>query len=208
MIQFLLAATVSVGAAEIPQAAQAALARATRLYADGAAHAASFVQTYTPAGFASAKRESGTIWIQTPQRLRFDYSEPEAKVFTYDDGEGRFYSPADKQLDVKKLSPEERARLPIVFLTKPAELASGYAITVEPAPDGAERLVLLPRQPGPELARMNLTVGADGTIRDLAYEDEAGNRTEFRFEKWRAETARPAADYRVTGPKGTRVVPN
>src|SRR5678816_3129658 len=95
---------------------QAALARSASLYNDGSAHAADFVQIYTPAGFATSRRESGVVWIQRPQRLRFEYSAPEKKTFTYDDGEGRFYSPGDRQLDVKKLSPDEQARLPIVFL--------------------------------------------------------------------------------------------
>ena len=40
----------------------------------------------------------------------------------------------------------------------------------------------------------------------LSYEDEGGNKTDFRFESWRAEKARPDADFHVTGPKGTRVV--
>src|SRR5262247_4778239 len=84
--------------------AEALLAKAAAVYADGSAHASPFTQVYTPAGFASAKRESGTVWVQSPQRLRFDYAAPEQKTFTYDDGEGRFYSPADRQLDVKKLS--------------------------------------------------------------------------------------------------------
>jgi outer membrane lipoprotein carrier protein len=206
MIRLLLSLAIALAPPEMPDAARDALGRATRLYDDGAAHAARFVQTYTPAGFTSAKKESGTIWIQAPQRLRFDYADPEAKVFTYDDGEGRFYSPADKQLDVKKLSPEERARLPIVFLTRPADLAQAYGVTVEHASDGIERLVLVPRNPSPELARLSLTLAADGAIRELAYSDDAGNRTEFRFEAWRSEKARPAGDYRVTGPKGTRVV--
>ena len=76
-----------------------------------------FVQIYTPAGFTTARRESGTLWIQTPQRLRFDYEAPEKKVFTYDAGEGRLFTPEDKQLTIQKLAPEERARLPIVFLS-------------------------------------------------------------------------------------------
>ena len=206
MTRLLVTLILALAPPEMPDAAQAALARSTRHYDDGAAHAARFVQTYTPAGFTSAKKESGTIWIQSPQRLRFDYTDPETKVFTYDEGEGRFYSPADKQLDVKKLSPEERARLPIVFLTRPAELAQAYSVAAETVPDGADRLVLVPRNPSPELARLSLTLAADGAIRELAYSDEAGNRTEFRFEAWRSEKARPPSDYRVVGPKGTRVV--
>jgi outer membrane lipoprotein-sorting protein len=189
-----------------PPAAEGALRRAVARYTPGVAHAASFVQIYTPAGFASARRESGTVWIQAPQRLRFDYAEPEKKTFTYDSGEGRFYSPADKQLTVKKLAPEERARLPIVFLTDPAELSGQYAISLEPGTGGAEQLELRPRAPRPELAWLRLTIAADGSIRGLSYETEGGDRTEFQFDGWHAEKLRPEADYRVVGPKGTRVM--
>jgi outer membrane lipoprotein carrier protein len=207
MIGLLLAALLAVAPPETaPREAAAALSRAVAHYRAGAAHTSSFSQTYTPAGFAGARRESGTVWIQTPQRLRFDYAGPDAKTFTYDDGEGRFYSPEDRQLTVKKLSPEERARLPIVFLSDPAELARGYAISIEPGTDGADRLLLTPRAPRPDLAWLRLTIAADGSVRELSYEDEGGNRTEFRFEAWRAEKPRPEADFRVTGPKGTRVV--
>src|SRR5436190_1436864 len=78
-------------AASPPAEASAALARAAARYSDGAAHACPFVQIYTPAGFTTAKRESGTLWIQAPQRLRFDYEAPEKKTFTYDAGEGRLF---------------------------------------------------------------------------------------------------------------------
>jgi chaperone LolA len=190
----------------ISPAAEGALRRAVARYAPSVAHAASFVQIYTPAGFANARRESGTIWIQTPQRLRFDYAEPEKKVFTYDSGEGRFYSPADKQLTVKRLSPEERARLPIVFLTDPTELSGQYAISLEPGTGGADQLTLRPRTARPELAWLRLTIGADGSVRGLSYETEGGDRTEFQFDGWHAEKLRPEADYRVVGAKGTRVM--
>jgi chaperone LolA len=204
LLLFTLAAFAPTGVS-MPEAAQAALERATRHYRDGA-HASSFAQTYTPAGFASAKRESGTVWIQAPQRLRFEYAPPDRKIFTYDAGEGRFYSPEDQQLTVKKLSPEERVRLPIVFLTDPRVLSEAYAISIGPADGGSERLLFEPRAKRPELAWLRLTIGADGSVAELSYEDEAGNKTEFRFEPWRAEKPRPEADFRVTGPKGTRVV--
>src|SRR5437660_8445340 len=72
--------------AAIPPDAAAPLSKALALYGDGAAHASEFTQIYTPAGFATSKRESGTVWIQAPQRLRFDYTAPDKKVFTYDAG--------------------------------------------------------------------------------------------------------------------------
>jgi outer membrane lipoprotein-sorting protein len=193
----------------VPPAASAALERSVARYSDGAAHSSSFVQIYTPSGFASARREAGTVSIQAPQRVRFDYTAPETKIFTYDAGEGRFFSPEDKQLTVRRLSEDEKARLPVVFLTHPADLGRQYVIAVDPGESGGTvRLLLTPRVARTELVWLRLAVEKDGTVRELSYQDSAGNRTEFRFEAWRAGKGRPAADFRITGPPGTRIVEN
>lgn len=196
-------------AATAPSRSPDALRRAAALYSDGSGRSSAFVQTYTPSGFAKARKESGAVFIQAPERVRFDYTAPEKKVFTYDAGEGRFFSPADRQLTVRRLSEEEKARLPIVFLRKPEDLATQYEITVdagEPASD--TRVLLTPRVARPELAWLRLAIAPDGGVRTLSYQDSAGNRTEFRFEGWRPGKARPAADFRITGPPGTRIVEN
>lgn len=194
--------------AGLPADAAGALARAASRYSDGNAHAAPFVQIYTPAGFTTAKRESGTLWIQAPQKLRFDYEAPEKKTFTYAAGEGRLFTPEDKQLTIQKLSAEDRARLPIVLLSDPSELGREYAVSAEAGEGGATRLLLRPRTPRPDLAWLRLAIGRDGGVSELAYEDASGNRTEFRFEGWHAQKPRPAADYQIAGPKGTRIVEN
>jgi outer membrane lipoprotein-sorting protein len=180
------------------------LAKAAAAYGDGSAHAAAFTQIYTPAGFATSKREAGRVWIQAPQRLRFDYAAPDAKIYTYDAGEGRFFSPEDKQLAIRKLSPDERARLPLVFLESPADLAARYDIQT----DASGAVLLKPRAGDSDLAWLKLVVAGSGMVDNLSYEDTAGNRSEFRFEGWTTEKARPSADYRITGPKGTRIVEN
>ena len=207
MIRFLLAALLALPFSLAPEA-RSALDRARAHYTDGAAHVSTFVQSYTAAGFTTAKRESGTLWIQAPERLRFDYTAPEQKTFTYDGGEGRFYSPEDQQLTVHKLSENERARLPVVFLSSPEELARRYAMQAFAGENGGTRLHLTPVSPQPELAWLKLIVARDGSVAELSFEDAAGNRTVFRFESWRKERARPPGDYRVTGPSGTRVVEN
>jgi outer membrane lipoprotein-sorting protein len=180
---------------------QALLATAAAHYGDGSAHVAEFTQIYTPAGFATARRESGTVWIQAPRRLRFDYTAPEKKVFTYDAGEGRFLLPEDRQLTIRKLSPEEQAKLPIVFLERPEELALRYSLELD-----ASGAALLKPRAASEMAWLKLAVSATGAVEGLSYEDTAGNRTEFRFAAWKTEKPRPPEDYRVVGPKGTRIV--
>jgi outer membrane lipoprotein carrier protein len=196
-------------AAAIPADASAAFERAVALYSDDAAHSAQFVQIYTPSGFATARREAGSVSIQAPQRVRFDYTAPEKKVFTYDAGEGRFFAPDDKQLTVRRLSDDEKARLPIIFLTRPEDLGRQYQISVDPGESaGPTRLLLTPRVARAELAWLRLAIDRDGTVRELAYQDAAGNKTEFRFESWQRGKLRPAADFRITGPPGTRIVEN
>ena len=183
-------------------------AKLAAMYGDGAAHVAGFTQTYTPAGFATARRETGNIAIQAPQRLRFDYTGKEKKVFTYDAGEGRLFTAEDRQLTIRKLSPEDRSRLPIVFLTDPAELDRQYTITLEQGEGEGARVLMTPRAPRPDLSWLRLGIAADGTLQTLAYEDSSGSRSEFRFEGWRKEKPRPASEYRITGPPGTRVLEN
>ena len=188
--------------------ASSALSRAQALYTDGAAHTAKFTQTYTPAGFTNAKKESGEIWIQNPQSLRFEYKAPEKKTFTYDGREGRLYVPQDQQLTIQKISDEQREKLPILLLTDPERFSREYTIASEAGSNEADHLLLTPRAPRPELAWLRLAIAKDGTVPTLSYEDSSGNRTEFRFESWRREKARPGTDYRVTGPPGTRVLEN
>ena len=180
----------------------ALLAKSAAAFSTGAADSSAFTQIYTPAGFSTARRESGTVWVQAPERLRFDYAAPDARVFTYDAGEGRFYSPEDRQLTVHKLTPDERVKLPIVFLERPDELARRYAI----AKDSSGQVVLTPRSTDSDLAWLKLKIADTGMVETLSYQDTSGNLTEFRFAGWKTEKARPATDYRVEGPKGTRTV--
>ena len=125
-------------------------------------------------------------------------------MFTYDAGEGRFFSPEDKQLTIRKLSPQEIARLPIVFLPSPGGPREALR-------DPARRrgaILFKPRAPDPDLAWLKLRSRQNGTVDALSYEDGSGSRTEFRFEGWTSEKARPPADYKIEGPKGTRIVQN
>ncbi len=203
MLAAVLALTL-VAAPEDPAGAMALLAKAASAYGDGSAHAAAFTQIYTPAGFATSRRETGEVWIQAPQRLRFDYAAPDRKTYTYDAGEGRFLSPEDRQLTIRKLTPDEQARLPLVFLGKPEDLAARYEIQK----DASGAVLLKPRSADSDLAWLRLVIAAGGMVEDLSYEDTAGNRSEFRFEGWKASGPRPAADYRITGPRGTRIIQN
>ena len=181
----------------------ALLAKAAAPTATGRRTSADFTQIYTPAGFATARGVGHGL----------DPGAAAAPVRLHGAGEEDLHLrrrrrtlPSRRrtsQLTIRKLSPDEQAQLPIVFLERPEELATRYAIqrSTLRAPSCSSPA------PRSDLAWLKLAVSADGCGREgLSYEDTAGNRTEFRFEGWKTEKPRPAEDYRVVGPKGTRIV--
>ena len=161
-----------------------------------------FTQIYTPAGFATARRESGTVWIQAPQRLRFDYAAPEKKIFTYDAGEGRFFSPGGQAAhDPQALA--GRAGAPADRLPRQARGARPPVRDHAEPDEAGSRLLLKPRAPRtrPRLAAPRRSPRT-GWSTSLAYEDSAGNRTRVPLRGWRNDKAaarRRLPDHRTAG---------
>jgi outer membrane lipoprotein-sorting protein len=181
------------------------LAKIKDAYASTPSVSLTFVQTYTPAGFAAAQPETGRLVLQAPDQIRFDYDGPDGKVFTFDGVSARQYVAADKQMVLKSLSPSERARLPIVFLESPERLLARYDATVHAKPNGLVELVLKPKT---EADPKSLTVLATdaGDVKRLSVLDAGGNETVFTFTQKVAGKKRPVTDFALVPPPGTKVV--
>jgi outer membrane lipoprotein-sorting protein len=199
-IAFLLAAAA--GAAD----PAGELARAARYFQDGKAHRASFVQTFTPAGFSKGRRETGQIVVQARENLRFDYDSPK-KTFTFDGKVARFYSPAERQMTVRALSEEDRAQLPLIFLESADDLRKRNTLDLEDGPGGASILVT-PKDAESEISWIRLALSPDGSPAALSFQSSAGDRTEFRFQGFRTEAPLDASAFAIRPPAGTRIVEN
>lgn len=188
-----------------PAGARALLAKVREVYTSSPSVSATFVQTYAPAGFAETSPETGTLVLQAPNLVRFQYDGKDGKLFTFDGGTARQYVAADKQMVVKSLTAEERGRLPLLFLETTESLLARYTATATPADNGLTALVLAPAAGG-EPKRIELTVAADGEVKRLRIEDGSGNRTTFTFTGKTGGRARPATDFALVPPKGTRLI--
>jgi outer membrane lipoprotein-sorting protein len=185
----------------------AELSKAARYLQDGKAHQAEFVQTFTPGGFTRSRKEDGTVLLQAPEEIRFQYSAPSNKVFTFDGRTARFFTPGEHQMIVRQLSDDDRAQLPLVFLESPTELAKAYALALEPHPEGAT-ILLTPKAPEPDVSWIRLSLSAAGTPIALSFQSAGGDRTEFQFKGFRTLPPRGAADFTIRPPAGTRIVEN
>ncbi len=185
--------------------AHAVLASIRKAYSSSPSVNCTFVQTYAPAGFAETAPETGRLILQAPDRVRFDYDGPEGKVFTFDGKFARQYVAADRQLVLRTLRPEERARLPLVFLESTEELLARYSARAAPTDTGLVELTLTPRAGGDPKSLM-LLVAATGDVKRLILVDAAGNRTAFTFTQKMSGPKRPDSDFALAPPAGTKIL--
>jgi outer membrane lipoprotein carrier protein len=185
--------------------ARAALGSIRKAYSSSPSVSCTFVQTYAPAGFAETAPETGKLILQAPDRVRFDYDGPEGKVFTFDGKAGRQYVAADRQLVVRTLKPEERARLPLVFLESTEALLARYAARAARTDTGLTEITLTPRA-GADPKSLTLLAAASGDVKRLILVDAAGNRTAFTFTQKTSGSKRPDSDFALAPPPDTKVL--
>jgi outer membrane lipoprotein-sorting protein len=174
----LLIAAAPAAAAEDPWAA---LDRLRRAMAGDRALTARFVQTFTPAGFASGEVESGRVAISLPDCLRWDYREPYSKSFLVCGA--RAHSWVDGEPRGQRTTIEARHEMGLDLLLLPiGELRERYRVTAEITADKQLDLALVPLAADSPLAAANLAldVRRDRLV-TLEYRDREGNVTSFRF---------------------------
>jgi len=185
----------------------AVLSRAARFFQDGKAHEADFVQTFTPGGFTRSRKESGTVLVQAPQKLRFQYGAPSNKLFAFDGKTARFFTPSEHQMVVRQLSDEDRAQLPLIFLESPADVARVYTLALEPS-SSRGTVLLTPKSSDAEVSWIRLSLTDAGVPAGLSFQTSGGDRTEFQFKNFRTLPPRDASDFTIRPPAGTRIVEN
>ncbi|MGE5236094.1 MAG: outer membrane lipoprotein carrier protein LolA [Acidobacteriota bacterium] len=145
---------------------------------------ATFTQRYVPAGFTSGSTDHGRVLLAPPMRLRFDYDSASPRVFAVDGTVARLVDDAAGSCDAVLLDASEWGRLPLAALLDPAAARDTFTTTTH-----GNELRLVPRQPMPELAEVDVVVGHDGLPATVVAVDASGNRNEFTFGGWRRVAA-------------------
>lgn len=217
-----LAATLALasGAAissNAPDPEAAALIERVEAYHQALSHfEARFEQRFSPRIFGRDRVESGRLTVKRPARMRWDYEEPEAKVFVSDGNNTWFHVPADQQVvvgafgsDGQGADGETGGLNPLELLTGDATILDHFdALLGDESPaSGLRTVTLVPRQTNEEITSLSLTVNAgSGQIRGIDSEDLEGNRTTFRFTDFRFGPAPDDSLFTFTIPPGTDVV--
>lgn len=193
-----------------PEAGDAALARSLlrRIEERNARTSdlvARFTQSYRSGILGRETTERGVVKIKRPGRMRWEYQDPERKLFISDGRVFYFYVPADKQVIVSEQ--DQQRSLAARLLYGKGGLAEEFEVSLEePLEEGVLRLRLLPRSEQPDVERAFVDVEPSGRIRGLLLEDMQGNRTRFRFEGVRENTGLEDELFRFEVPRGIEVI--
>jgi outer membrane lipoprotein carrier protein len=170
---------------------------------------ADFVQAYYPASITTPLEEKGRFSFERPERMRWEYFEPEPKVYIYKEGLSLAYFPEDNQLFRYALTPEEKDSAIFTLLTGRAKIEDEYLVESDSSPPeqkGRLKLKLTPKEES-EFSQILLEIDPDSWLIEKAvFLDLGGNRQEFRFRRIRSNPRLDPATFELAVPPGTEVI--
>ena len=170
---------------------------------------AQFAESYSGAGMT--RKESGTLLLKKPGRMRWDYDEPRPKMFLTDGSTAWFYVPGEKQVRRTPVKQIEDLRSPLRYLLGKSKLEKefvGLAIVTDAKPAEAGNIVLRGEPKGIEerVSQTLLEVTPDGMITRIVVEETDGSVTEFRFLQQKENVQIEDARFKFVPPPGVEVV--
>jgi outer membrane lipoprotein carrier protein len=170
---------------------------------------AEFTELYR--GNGTERTESGTLWIKRPGRMRWEYRQPEAKLFITDGKNAWFYAPGDPQARRTPSRKLDDIRSPLAYLlgkTKLERVLGGLALARDATPRTPGNYVLrgTPTGLAGHLARVLLEITPEGRIDRIVAEGQDDSVTEYRFLESKEDVAVSDERFRFVPPAGVEIV--
>jgi outer membrane lipoprotein carrier protein len=166
---------------------------------------AGFVESYE--GMGMRRTESGTLLLMKPGRMKWEYSQPAGKLFLLDGKFAWFYARGDSQVQRIPAKELDDLRSPLRFLLGHTELEKAVSnLKLSAAANGQFTLTGQLKGQEQRVARLSLTVTADGAITGIEMEETDGALTRFTFTAEQPNVAIPAENFHFTPPVGVPVV--
>jgi outer membrane lipoprotein carrier protein len=175
---------------------------------------ARFNQTLTNAAFGRKTSSAGEVLLKKPGRMRWNYAQPEMKMYLSDGNTLWLYEPEDKQAFKQDL---KSSQLPsaLAFLTGQGKLAAEFDIAFAAAgatktSPGTPRdyvLTLSPKAPQAQVKTIVFVVDpATYDVRESVITDQQGNVNDLLFSDIRINTGVPDTTFRWAPPAGVRLI--
>lgn len=200
-------------AAATPVTAELVAARVQRFYDQTRTVQARFQQHFWIRAHARTQSSRGTIVIQRPGRIRFDYAQPSGKVVVSTPAGFTYYEPGENGAPGQYMrGTVDGASAALGFLTGTADIARDFRISLRSVgaspPPNTDALELRPRRPDPRYRRVVLYVsnaaGTEGVVLRVSIEDPDGNWNRFDFSGFQFDRDVNASTFEFQPPSGAR----
>lgn len=167
---------------------------------------ADFVQSYRAGVLKTQTRESGTVAVKKPGKMRWTYLKPERKELVSDGSKISWYEADIKQVTVRNAA--DQATTPDLFLSGRGDIARDFTPGYVDSPvAGTIALKLVPRKSEPEYEYLIIAVDpATLQIRGLTTRDHQGGESTFTFANMKENRGLSDKDFVFSPPRGVNVV--
>ena len=206
----ILAVSVVAPASAIDSAADLAQAL-QRKYDTVRDFSADFTQTYQSGVLRKLITEHGHVLIKKPGKMRWDYTEPEKKLFVSDGVKVYSYIPADRQVIVGTVPKDDGVGASILFLAGKGNIARDFTPSIGEvppgSPPGSAALKLVPRVAQPDYDWLLLVIDRPSlALRGLVTVDAQGGKSSITFANLK-ENVNPAdKEFAFNIPRGVDVI--
>jgi outer membrane lipoprotein carrier protein len=186
-----------------------AIGKLQQRYASVTSVAGDFRQTYRAPGIDVV--ESGVFWMQKPGLMRWEYRNPEPKLFIADGRETYLYTPVDRQVMVRRFNASELHSTPLEFLLGRGDIlrtfTSTWEVEIKPALEGTVLFRLTPRADDLEYSYLVLECDQKTfELRRIVIRERTGNRSEFLLTNIRTNDRIDRKQFEFKIPKGVELI--
>lgn len=164
-----------------------------------------FEQTYRGQGRAW-KPERGRLWLRKPGKMRWEYSEPEGKLFVTDGKFAWLYTPASNEVERTRLKETEDLRAPLAFLLGRLDFARDFQRFIWRREGEDYWVVAEPKSDRLVYTQVEFRVDPGLRIRQVRIQGQDRSVMEFRFEGERLNPPLPDSLFVFKPPAGARLI--
>jgi outer membrane lipoprotein-sorting protein len=173
---------------------------------------ADFEQLYFSATVSAPLQEKGKLYFKKPNLMKWEYQDPEEKVFLIKDDFFWDYNKEEKTLIKYDLSQGEQNSEVISLLSGQVGLTDSYSVELNPFPTENANTIQIKLTPkDEEFTDTFLLLEIDEKtwlIQKLISFDWAGNKTEFRFSRIRTNINLPNRTFELRIPPDVEIIEN
>ena len=172
-------------------------------------YSADFIQIFEDA-LNRKQQESGHLYLMRPRMMRWEYKNPEDKLFVSDGKTVYFYVPADRQVNKEAVKESFDDRIPLMFLLGQTNLRNEFTrfelLNTKPFFEGKKVVRMYPKRKT-DLQEIVMEVDPSNyEIRRLRFAHSDGSRSEFIFSSIRINTGLRASMFDFKVPPGVDLV--